>query len=120
MSAKIYSSALGTEKTIYTSGQIALDKNGAVFGDDIYTQTIKTLENVRDAIFEKNFSIYNITSLTIYLSDIERDFLQFNEAYKAFFKECKPARATVGATLFKPEFLIEIQAVCNKDVDNRI
>ncbi len=116
---KVYSNVLGDGKVVYTSGQLALDENGNVAGDNIYDQTKKALENVYAAISEAGFAKHNIVSLTIYLADIVRDFAKFNEAYIECFKECKPARATIGATLFKADFLIEIQAVANIDVDNR-
>ena len=119
--SKIYSQVMCAGKMAFTSGQISLDSNGNLFGkNDIKAQTSKTLENVINVLNEKGFSKKNITSLTIYLQDIEKDFNAFNEAYVEFFNGHVPSRATVGATLFKPEFLIEIKAIAHLDTDNTI
>lgn len=115
----LYSQVIRSGATAMTSGQIAMDPHGAVVGaGDIQTQTIYALEKTETALATVGLNRTNITSLTIYLQNVERDFDGFNAGYQAFFGTCAPARATVGATLFKPEYLIEIQATAQADTNN--
>ena len=117
---KPYQDAISTENMLYTTGQIAVNEKGERVGDEIFEQTIKTLENLEAVIESKGFKKHHIVSLTIYLNDILHDFTDFNKAYITFFENCKPARTTIGATLFNPEFKVEIQAICNAGIDNRV
>lgn len=116
-----YSQALRCEDIATTSGQIAVDGNGDLVGrDDVRAQTIQALENVCRQIEAVGFEKRNIQSLTIFLQDIERDFAEFDEGFREFFQEAKPCRMTVQAKLFKPEFLVEMNVIANRNLDNTV
>lgn len=117
---QLYSQVMGNQTSVMTSGQIALDAQGALVGaNDITAQTLQALQNAETHLKERGFTKQNIVSLTIFLQDIANDFDGFNAGYTQFFEDCKPSRITVQATLFKPEFLIEVQAIADIHVDNR-
>lgn len=114
-----YSQVMGCKDIVTTSGQIALNEKGELIGaDDIKAQTIQTLKNAQRYISEVGMDITQISSLTVFLQDIERDFYAFDEAFREFFGSCKPARAAVQAKLLKPEWLIEVQVIANRNVNN--
>ncbi len=115
-----YSASIKAGDTLYTCGQLPLDAQGKVVGiNDIKAQTKQTIENLF-ALLEKNgFKAENLTSVTIFLQNIDRDFASMNEAYVESFINCKPARATVEAKLYKSEILIEIVAIADLRANNK-
>ena len=121
MKKPAYQKSILASDTLYTSGQLAIGKNGELVGENnIQEQTKQALTNLKQVLAEKDFKLEHITSVTIFLQDIQNDFADMDVAYREFFQDMKPARATVEARLFKPEFLIEIVAVAAKLADNRV
>jgi 2-iminobutanoate/2-iminopropanoate deaminase len=117
---KSYSPFIVSNESLYSAGQLSIDEEGNVVGiGDITAQTIKSLENMKKILIENDLNLENVATVTIYLQDIDRDFLKMDEAYKNFFGESKPARTTVQAKLYNPEWLIELNFIASKDVDNR-
>lgn len=114
-----YSKYILAGNTIYTSGQVAINGNGEIHGlDDITAQTVFVLNNLKDILKEQNLEVKNVVSVTVYLQNIERDFVAMDNAYRTVFGDCKPARATVEAKLVKPELLIEISAIASRESNN--
>lgn len=93
-------------QTIYLAGQIADDPN-----TDVTTQAKQILANIDRLLEEAGGDKTKILSCTIFLADIN-DFPAMNAAWDAWVPagHC-PARATVEARLFKPEYKVEIQAI---------
>ncbi len=57
----------------------------------------------------------NVVSVRLYLQDVNRDILEVNEVYKAYFAGCSPMRIAVGAQLqanmlVEAVFLAEVPA----------
>lgn len=115
-----YSQYILSKDIIYTAGQLSINDKGQVVGKgDIKKQTKKALENLKSILLENDFKFENITSVTIYLQNIERDFIAMDEAYREVFKDCKPARTTVEAKLFNPDWLIELNVIASKHSSNK-
>ncbi len=106
-----YSQAIKTGNTLYISGQIAIDPKTQKFLDaDIETQTKQVLENLKAILEASNTSPENVLKTTIYLTDLS-DFSKVNEIYETYFKESKPARATVCVKELPKNAKIEIDAI---------
>ncbi len=100
---------------VYISGQISLDKKQNLVGEnDIKAQTNQVLLNVFSELSKFNCTPKDIVKVNVYMSDIERDFDDMNEVYTEMMKDVLSVRVTVGCTLFKPEFLIEISVEAYK------
>jgi enamine deaminase RidA (YjgF/YER057c/UK114 family) len=54
------------ERLIYFAGQVALDLNFGIVGDDIYSQTIAAMRNVKTAMDEVNVEWDDIVRCTVY------------------------------------------------------
>ncbi len=108
-----YSQAIEYNGIIYTSGQIALTKDGEMRENDIEVQTRQVLNNLEKILEEANSNLNNVIKTTIYLVNIE-DFAIVNEVYASFFKEHKPARVTVAVKELPKNALIEIEAIAKK------
>ncbi len=61
-------------------------------------------------------SLEDLCTVTAFLEDADRDFADYNTAYREFFASEPPARATVQAHLLG-EYLVEIQATAVLDGD---
>lgn len=104
------SAAYVTDSHVYVSGQGGLDrKTGAVVGLDLESQTIATLENIRDILAEEGLGMEHIAKVNIYLSDREL-YQPFNKLYSQFFTAPYPARTTIYCSL-NYDLLVEIDAI---------
>jgi reactive intermediate/imine deaminase len=107
----------GTKKgsLVFTSGQVALDKNGNLVGKgDVRAQTRQVLQNLQAVIEAGGAKLSDVMKTTVFLSDINH-FAAMNEVYAEFFGNSKPARSTVQALLARPDLLVEIEAIAVTD-----
>lgn len=103
-------SVLAEGKFVFISGQIGLDKDGIMVGDNIEIQTMKCLENLKLVVENAGGNIENIVKTTVLLKDMN-DFAIMNKIYSEFFKETKPARAAYEVSRLPKDALIEIEAI---------
>ncbi len=105
-----YSQAVEIDGMIYTSGQIALNKNGEMLENEIKIQTNQVLKNLTEVLKEAGGSLQTVIKTTIYLANMD-DFAMVNEIYAQYFKNHKPARSTVAVKTLPKNALIEIDAI---------
>lgn len=106
-----YSQVVETRDFVYTAGQVPLDADGNLVGDDILTQARQALKNLRSALAAAGLEPKDVVKVTCFLADLA-DAPGWNEAYREVFEAPFPARSTVGAAL--PGFKIEIEAVATR------
>ena len=93
--------------TVYLAGQLADDYSG-----DIVQQTRETLANTDRMLAEAGSDKSKILSVTIYLKDMDRDYVGLNQVWDAWVAPgAAPARACVEAKMYKPEVLVEMMIV---------
>lgn len=109
-----YSQAIGFEKLIFTSGQIALDKTGNIKSDDIKEQTKAVIENLKHVLDDNGSSLENVLKTTVYLSNMN-DFAEMNEVYAQYFGKSMPARSTVEVARLPKDVIVEIDVIAYKD-----
>jgi enamine deaminase RidA (YjgF/YER057c/UK114 family) len=118
-------------ETIILSGQLAspIDPSKrpdsvASFGDT-KTQTISTLNKIKDILASRGYAMSDIVKMTVFLAadparaDGRMDFAGMNEAYRMFFGTAENpnvvARSTVQvAGLAGPYYLVEIEVMAAK------
>ncbi len=105
-----YSQAISVNGMVYTSGQIALTPEGAMLENDITIQTHQVLKNLAAVLEEAGSSLSQVIKTTIFLDSMD-DFVAVNEIYAQYFKDHKPARATVAVKTLPKNALVEIDAV---------
>lgn len=92
--------------TVYLAGHVVGDRLLGVKG-----QTEAILKRIDERLAEAGTDKSRLLSVTIYLADITT-FDQMNEAWDAWVdRNAVPARATVGAPLASPDYLVEISAI---------
>lgn len=104
-----YSQAIKVGNVIYTSGQIALTKDGEFLDSDVKTQTKQVCENLKAVLEESGAKLENVVKTTIFLDDIN-NFNEVNEVYKEYFKH-RPARSTVAVKELPKGAKVEIECI---------
>jgi reactive intermediate/imine deaminase len=97
---------------LFVSGQVAFDADGTLVGEgDLARQTEQVFENLR-AVLEANGGTFEqVVKLSTFMTDISQ--LQAMRDVRArYLPDPPPASTTVEVSgLFRPEALIEIEAV---------
>ena len=99
-------------KTVYVSGQVAMDAEGDVVGEgDVTAQTEKVLENVAIVLEEAGGSLDDVVKVTVFLTDMEM-YDRVHEVRRSHFEEPYPASSMVEVSaLIDPRLLVEVEAV---------
>jgi len=103
-------------KMIYISGQVALDVAGNIVGQDDYRAQIQQVfRNLKAALESAGASFHHVVKLNYYIVDTvgADEFFAYREVRDQYVDTANPPAATVIVIrrLFRPEFLIEIEAV---------
>ncbi|HMN70734.1 MAG TPA: RidA family protein [Rhodoblastus sp.] len=106
-------------RTIYISGQVALDANGAlVGGDDLGAQTAQVMRNLGAALAAAGATFADVVKITTYVVGYTPEMRPVIAAARSpHFPEGKPPASTlVGVqALAAPGWLIEIEAIAVAD-----
>jgi 2-iminobutanoate/2-iminopropanoate deaminase len=94
-------------RLVVISGQVAIDPEGNVVGDDVETQTRYTLENCRRQLATAGCTFADVFKVNAFMSDLS-EWDRFNAVYSELMPEPRPVRTTIGAALLG-EFRVEIE-----------
>jgi 2-aminophenol/2-amino-5-chlorophenol 1,6-dioxygenase subunit alpha len=87
------------------------DGAGSVIGHDIEVQTRATIENVRAILEAAGSSLDKVLDVTVYLTDMKRDFAAFNRIYAEYFGHVQPTRTTVGVESLPTPIAVELKVI---------
>ena len=90
---------------LFISGQIASDTS-----QDIEGQTEQVMEKLKTIMAEAGTGFENALKATCFLTDIS-EFARFNEVYRRYVGEEKPARSTIECKLAGPAYKVEVDMV---------
>jgi 2-iminobutanoate/2-iminopropanoate deaminase len=107
-----YSQAIRAARTVYLSGQIAIDPktNQVMSNGTIEEQTHRVLDNLSAVLAADGLTMDHVVSTTVFLKDVN-EFAKMNEVYATYFKNAPPARATVEVARLPRDAKIEISAI---------
>ncbi|NCO69332.1 MAG: RidA family protein [Acidobacteria bacterium] len=106
-----YSQGVATDGLVFISGQIPLDPaTGEVVGPGFADQARRALDNLQAVVTAAGLERSQVIKVTVYLTDLAR-FGEFNEIYRTFFGDHRPARAVVGVAALPRAAQIEVEAV---------
>jgi enamine deaminase RidA (YjgF/YER057c/UK114 family) len=102
--------------TIFIAGQVALDAFGNIVGlNDYRAQIQQVFRNLKTALESAGASFQNVVKLNYYVVDTVEasEFFAYREVRDQYVDTAHPPVATIVVIrrLFRPEFLIEIEAV---------
>jgi 2-iminobutanoate/2-iminopropanoate deaminase len=107
-----YSQAYLADGVLYTSGQIALQKNGEMIAGDVLAEAAQVFANLRAVLAAAGCTAKDVVRATVYLTDLGV-FADVNELYADFFGEHKPARACVQVAALPKGAQIEIDVIAH-------
>lgn len=90
---------------------IKLDDKGQVVEYDIAVQCHAVFDNVKRVLESSGAQWDQLVDITVFLTDINKDFGQFNLIYAEYFKENSPCRTTVGVTGLPSPIAIELKCI---------
>lgn len=100
-------------RTVYLSGQIAVNAQGEVVGaGDFTAQARQVFENLRLALAEVGLTFGHVVKLTLFLTDMAH-LPQLRAVRDEFIDPARPpaSSAVQVAALVRPELLVEVEAI---------
>ena len=94
---------------------VDLDKDGNVISHDIEAQCHAVFNNIRNILEESGSKWDNLVDVTVFLTDMEKDFDTYNRIYTDYFKSNQPCRTTVGVTSLPTPIAIELKCIATID-----
>ena len=91
------------------------DGQGNPLGHDIEIQCHSVFENVKIILEEAGSKWDNLVDITVFLTNMKRDFNTYNEIYSKYFKENQPCRTTVEVVSLPTPIAIELKCIATID-----
>ncbi len=90
---------------------VTLDASGAVVAHDIELQCRSVFANVRAILEDAGTSWDRLVDVTVFLTDMARDFAAYNRLWAEFFRDAQPCRTTVEVNRLPTPIAIELKCV---------
>ncbi len=90
---------------------VTLDASGEVISYDFERQCRQVFENVRLVLEDAGSSWDRIVDVTVFLTDMKRDFATLNRLYAEAFVENRPTRTTVEVSRLPTPIAIELKVI---------
>jgi 2-iminobutanoate/2-iminopropanoate deaminase len=106
-----YSQAVLAGKTLYMSGQIAIDpETGEYNPADAASETTQVMKNLHAVLEAAGAEFSRVVKTCIFLKDMN-DFGEVNKVYASFFESSFPARETVQVSVLPKNARVEISMI---------
>ncbi|MFN0059004.1 MAG: RidA family protein [Planctomycetota bacterium] len=92
---------------------VELDADGNILSYDIAEQCRSVFQNVRSVLEDAGCRWEQIVDVTIYLTDMKRDFATFNRIYGEHFTTNRPTRTTVEVGALPTPIAIELKVIAS-------
>ena len=89
----------------------ATDAAGRVMSYDIVRQTEQVFSNIRTILEDAGSSWDRIVDVTVFLTDMARDFAAFNQVYARHFTTHQPTRTTVEVGALPTPIAVELKVI---------
>ena len=90
---------------------LELDKNGNYIKFDFEAQCRSVFDNVRAVLEASGSSWDKLVDVTVFLTNMKRDFKKYNEIYAEYFKDNQPCRTTVEINSLPTPIAIELKCI---------
>jgi len=110
-----YKVDVGDSSIIFTTGQIAMDKDGNVlYPDDPAKQAEFIYESLEKILNEAGASLDDVIKTTVFVTDMD-DFAEISKVRNKYFKNAEPASTLVEISrLVKEGCRVEIEVIAVK------
>jgi 2-aminomuconate deaminase len=90
---------------------VTLNADGSVASYDIEAQCRSVFENVRFVLEDSGARWEDLVDVTVFLTDMKRDFAAYNRLYGEYFKDNRPCRTTVQVVALPTLIAIELKCI---------
>lgn len=88
-----------------------LDPDGRLVDYDITAQCHSVIRNIRNILAEAGCGLEDVVDVTVYLTNMDRDFQSFNEVYAEYFTDSGPCRTTLEVSALPTRIAIELKCI---------
>jgi 2-aminomuconate deaminase len=92
-----------------------MDANGRVIDHDIARQCRQCFANLKTILEDAGSSWDRIVDVTVFLTDMPRDFATFNRIYAEYFSTNQPTRTTVEVGALPTPIHVELKVIATID-----
>ena len=90
---------------------VELDANGGIISYNIEEQCHSVFKNVKAILEDAGSSWDNIVDVTVFLTNMKKDFQTFNRVYAEYFKDNQPCRTTIEVNALPTPIAIELKVI---------
>jgi 2-aminomuconate deaminase len=90
---------------------VEFDANGNILSYDIETQCRSVFKNVKAILEEAGSGWDKIVDVTVFLTNMKKDFATYNRLYAEYFKDNQPCRTTVEVSALPTPIAIEVKVI---------
>jgi 2-aminomuconate deaminase len=94
---------------------VTLDGAGNIINYDIEQQCHSVFQNVRYILEASGSRWENLVDVTVFLTNMKKDFAAYNKIYAEYFKDNQPCRTTVEITALPTPIAIELKCIATVD-----
>ena len=85
--------------------------DGNLINYDIKQQTHAVFDNIKIILKESNSSFKNLIDITVFLTDMKKDFKKFNDIYNLYFPNSDTSRTTIEVNALPTDIAIELKCI---------
>jgi len=90
---------------------VTLNPDGSIASYDIEVQCRSVFDNVRAVLEDSGARWEDLVDVTVFLTDMKRDFATYNRLYAEYFAGNRPCRTTVGIGSLPTPIAIELKCI---------
>jgi len=108
----VFSQAVISRGHVYVSGSIGSDEEYNIVGG-VQQQARAALDNMKVILEGAGSGLEHIVKVTIYLTNMARDFGMFNDVYTEYFRDVGPlpARTCIGVAALPMGAFVEVECI---------
>lgn len=90
---------------------VELNEAGSIVSYDIEAQCHSVFENIKTVLESAGASWEDMVDVTVFLTNMEKDFPIYNRVYASYFRDHQPCRTTVGIDALPTPIAIELKVI---------
>lgn len=90
---------------------VTLDEKGNIIAYDMEQQCHSVFQNVKLILEASGSRWENLVDVTVFLTNMKKDFSVFNKIYAEYFKDNQPCRTTVEVNALPTPIAIELKCI---------
>ncbi len=94
---------------------VTLNTDGSIKEYSIKDQCHSVFKNVKTILEETGSSWDRLIDVTVFLTNMKRDFPTYNQIYAEYFKDCQPCRTTIEINSLPTPIAIELKCIATID-----